>query len=612
VTTDHAKDRIRWRCGLIVALIMMVVALLPQIHFAIHRGRDWHGTNAITHPDEVAYSAYAASLIRGNPRRYDPYTGRGAEAGAAESLFSIQLIPAYTIALPGRWLKLSAATLFMIFTPLCAFTASLAIFWFLSLLTRDARLSAAGVFVILCLGTLGAGQGVLRYLLNLNFLIPLWVSQRVPPPSLYHLPFLRLYQPGVAFPLFFVLGVFVWRALNESRRSRSALHAACAGVTFVVLVFSYFFLWTAAAAWLLCIALVWMIFRRDEFKRAMIVFGTIGAMALPAIIGYFVLLSHRAATVDSAQALVLTHRPDLFRLPEIISSIVLLMLAIGSWRRLAPWREPASLLAASLALMVFAIFNQQVVTGRSLQPIHYEWFIGNYCALAALVLAAKLCWRNQGSQLLTNRRLIILAVIALAWGVGEVWLAASMALYRNRANDEFRPVATRLTSLAQGESAPTGTALVSDLALADRLPTDAPQAVLWAPHMLVFPGVNETEDRERFLRQLYYLGYDEDKIWSEIGNADWNFYAGLFPYERLSPVINGKPSPITPDEIRAQIKEYLNYAAEFDQHRAAAPTLSYVVVRAREPVDFQNLDRWYRRDSGEQIGDFVLYRVNLR
>src|SRR3954469_10923632 len=98
---------------------MMLIALVPQLHFVINRGRAWHGANAITHPDEVAYSAYAASLIRDQPRRYDPYTGRGAEPGAAESLFSIQLVPAYVIALPGRWLGLSAATMFMIFAPLC-------------------------------------------------------------------------------------------------------------------------------------------------------------------------------------------------------------------------------------------------------------------------------------------------------------------------------------------------------------------------------------------------------------------------------------------------------------------------------------------------------------
>ncbi len=591
---------------------MMLIAVFPQLHFVMYRGRGWQGANAVSHPDEVAYSAYTASLIRGNPRRYDPYTGRGAEGGAPESLFSIQVVPAYAIALPGRWLHLSASALFIIFPLLCAVASSLAIFWFLSLLTRDARLSAAGVLFILCVGTLIARQGIVRYVPNLNYLGPIWFPEHILPPSTYHLPFLRLYQPAVAFPLFFVLCVFVWRALNAASRVRGAVYAAGAAVVFATLIFSYFYLWTAAAAWLVCIALLWAIFRRVEFKRVTGTFAIIFGAALPAMIGYFVLLSHRAATVDSAQALVLTHRPDLFRLSEIAAFAALLMLVVGSARRFFEWRAPIVLFAASLALTVFAIFNQQVLTGRSLQPIHYEWFIGNYCALLAIVLAATLCWRNQTSRVLTNRRLAIIAVVALAWGFGEVWLAASVGWYRNRANDEFRPVASRLSASIADRPTNAATALIADLPLADRFPTDAPQTVLWAPRMLVFPGVSETEDRQRFFQQLYYLGYDERKIWAALDQKDWNFYAGLFPYYRLSRVVSGSSSPISPDEMRAQIHEYLNYAASFDRQRAGSPTLSYVIVHAKDQFDFQNLDRWYQRDQGEAIGDFILYRVKLR
>src|SRR5207253_6564210 len=152
---DEIKGgRNRWRWGIGAALAVMLMSLFPQAHFIANRGREWQGANAIAHPDEVAYSAYVASLIRGNPRRYDPYTGRGGETNAAESLFSIQFIPAYTMAVPGRWLGLSASTLFGCFPVLCACASSLALFWFLTLLTRDERLSAGAVLFVLCLGTL--------------------------------------------------------------------------------------------------------------------------------------------------------------------------------------------------------------------------------------------------------------------------------------------------------------------------------------------------------------------------------------------------------------------------------------------------------------------------
>src|SRR6266550_6256834 len=264
--------RIRWRCGLVAAAALMLVSLVPQFHFIINRGREWQGANAIAHPDEVAYSAYLASLIRGNPRRYDPYTGR---EQAPESLFSIQLVPAYVTAWPARLLGLRASVAFMILPPLCALASSLAIFWLFWLLTRDERISAAAVLVILGLGTVMAGQGIARHVPNLPYLVPLWISNRVAPVSLYHLPFLRLYQPAVAFPLFFVFCAAVWLALTRPTRRAALVAATGAGLVFALLIFSYFYLWTAAAAWLVCVLLLWLWLRKSERKRAAAVFGVI-------------------------------------------------------------------------------------------------------------------------------------------------------------------------------------------------------------------------------------------------------------------------------------------------------------------------------------------------
>ena len=604
---------IRWRWGLSVSIAMMFVALFPQIHFMGHRGREWHGANAITHPDEVAYSAYLASLVRGNPRRYDPYTGRGEQSEAPESLFSIQMVPAYSVALPSRWLGLSAPAAFMILPALCALAASLAIFWFIALVTHDERFSAAAVLGILGFGTLIAGQGIARHVLNLNYLIPLWISNRVSPPSLYHLPFLRLYQPAVAFPLFFLLCGLVWLALTCPAQRYAISAAAGAGLVFVLLVFSYFYLWTAAAAWLGCLCALWLLVNGSERKRTMMVIAIILAFAAAGLGAYLRMLSHRAATVDAAQALMLTHRPDPFRVPEIVVLCVLAVLGAGLWRRILRARDPVVLLAASFALTVLIVFNQQIITGRSLQPIHYQWFIANYCALTAVALTAALWWRSESRRLLTNSRLALIAIVALLFAFGEVWLAASVSWDYNLAVDEGKPVADRLAQYGQADGPPTvPVALMADFRLADRLPTDAPQAVLWAPRMLVFPGVTEAENRERFLQQLYYLGYDEKKFWAELDHPDWSFLAGILPYQRLSPVVSGSNAPVTPEELRAQVTSYLEYSRTFNRVRAASPTLSYLVVHAEKQPDYANLDRWYERDAGERIGNFILYRLKLR
>ena len=613
---ESSPERIRWRWPIVVAVLMMLIALFPQIYFALYRGPQWNGANAISHPDEVAYSAYLASLIRGDPRRYDPFTHRGAqnEGSAPESIFSIQFVPPYAIALPAHWLRFRASTVFIILPALCALASSFAIFWFVWLLTRDDRFSAASVPFILGLGTLIAGQGIVRHVLNLAYLIPLWISNAVASTSLYHLPFLRLYQPAVAFPLFFVLCALGWIALTRTKQRESLAAAAGAGIVLGLLIFSYFFLWTAAVAWLGSLGAIWLIFRSTERKRAFIVFGTILIFAVLALAPYFRMLSHRAATVDAAQALVSTHRLDLFRFPEIIALLVLASLSLRILPRRFDRHDPSWLGAAAFALTVFVVFNHQVLTGRSLQPIHYEWFIGNYCALMAAVLAFGHWGRGEGRLHLPNKKLATVAVISLLWAFAEVWLAASVSFDYNRAIDEGKPVADRLAQLDAGELThhSMSAVLIADLRLADRFPTDAPQPVLWSPHMLIFPGVSETENRERFWRQLYYLGYDEKKFWKELDHPDWYFLTGLFPYNRLSPALTGNQSPLTPEEFRAQIASYLDYAKMFNRARAAAPLLSYLIVHADREPDYTNLDRWYQRDAGERIGNFILYRLELR
>jgi hypothetical protein len=352
----------------------------------------------------------------------------------------------------------------------------------------------------------------------------------------------------------------------------------------------------------------------------MIVFGIIGGFALPTLILYFLLLSHRAATVDSVQALVLTHQPDLFRVSEIIVLLALMLLWLGLRRRHLQWRDGGVLFTVSLACAVLVVFNQQVVTGRSLQPIHYEWFIGNYCALVTMILTVSLWQRNRKRELITNTRLVVVAMVALLWGGGEAWLASSLNLGYNRMVDGVMPVASRLkvlsntdgTTQAEQSDNELPTVLMADPALADRLPTDAPQALLWAPRMLVFPGVTESDDRERFLQQLYYLGFDEKKLYKELERKDWSFLAGMFPYARLSPVVSGNTTPISPDEVRAKVREYLSYAGSFNRERAGSHVLSYLVVSADNQPDYANLDRWYERDAGERISSFVLYRLKLR
>src|SRR5438128_9922653 len=109
------RTRIEWKWGVLAALAMTFIGLYPQINLWLARGTQWQGSYVLTQGDESAYSAYIDALIDGRPRRNDPHTGRDDAPGAPqpESLFSIQFIPAYAIALPARWLHLSTSSAFI-------------------------------------------------------------------------------------------------------------------------------------------------------------------------------------------------------------------------------------------------------------------------------------------------------------------------------------------------------------------------------------------------------------------------------------------------------------------------------------------------------------------
>src|SRR5258705_4722226 len=96
--------RIRWRLGVLAACVVTLLSLIPQLHLWVSQGEQWRHAVAYNQGlgDEVAYAAYINALIDGRPRLSDPYTGRDHTSNRLhpESLFSIQFIPAYAIALP--------------------------------------------------------------------------------------------------------------------------------------------------------------------------------------------------------------------------------------------------------------------------------------------------------------------------------------------------------------------------------------------------------------------------------------------------------------------------------------------------------------------------------
>jgi hypothetical protein len=595
-----------WKFAVWGALTIALLSLCPQLLMWGSRSGQWNGSYAELHGDEWVYSAYVQALIDGRPRRNDSYTGRDdrPDNPQPESLFSIQFLPAYMIAIPARLLGISSSTAFIGLGILAPFFACLAIFWLIANVTQDRSLAAAGSVIVLCLGALGAGEGLIHLLIsgdNYSFL-----------------PFLRRYEPVVPFPLFFVFCTLVWKALNDRRFAFA--WAVGAGLVLDLLIFSYFFLWTTAGAWLACIALLWFVAYPGKLRRDSRPFLTILLLAGTALVPYAVLLSRRSVTMDAGQKLTLSHAPDLLRAPELIGLAAIVLIVFGALRGRLNWRAPETLFAASFAVTPLIVFNQQVITGRSLQPFHYGSFIANYLALVGVVLATVIIWRgSEGErQPIRYRWAGRLAFVAIWWAAIEVLAPAKVIIRDSQFTDRAAAVCQHLRQRSTSDGLVTSSAtdprplvLASDNKIAVILPTFAPQAVLWAPHF-DFLNLAPGESRERFYEYLYFTGMEGDKLAKELAQPMSTFAAAAFGHERVIPDLSVQAKPITTEEIALQVADYKAYYSSFTRDRALQHILSYVIVPSVGGPDLSNLDRWYQRDKGEQVGDYILYRVQLR
>ena len=593
------------------ATAMVLLSLIPQIHLWYVRGGEWNGAYATLQGDEFLYSAYVNALIDGRPRRNDPFAGLNStpKSPLPETAFSIQFVPAYVIALPARAFGASASTVFIVLVAIAGLLASLSVFWLLDSVTGDRKLAAVGVLFVLCCGALAGGQGLVGVLLDHT-------------PNFF-LPFLRRYQPAAAFPLFFVFSTLTWRTLTAENKGLARLYSMLAAVILGVLVFSYLYLWTAAAAWLGCLGLLWLWLRpAADRRRGLELLSIVVAITIFSLIPYAYLAAHRAINLDVVQTLSFTHRPDLLRVPEIIGACILVALVIGVRRGKLEQSDKRVIFAASFALLPFVVFNQQILTGRSMQPFHFENFVANYAALISMVIAAAILWRS-----VPGRALVWIATLCFLWGAIEVSLPTIARTPSDVVTDQMVPVLLRLKELSKqdgtvpglrNEGKASGMVFSPQMEVMGLLPTWTSQGTLLGKGRLDFGSASQKERKELLYAYLYYCQIDGRRLRELLNErtADWLLSSytrtAIFGHERVIPGLSFHFKPITEDEIEEEVRAYQTYVDSFSREEVLQHPLTYAVTRAEREPNLAHIDLWYERDAGEKVGDYNLYSVKLR
>ncbi len=578
---------------------MVLIAFYPQMSFWTARGAEWNGAYFVSNFDEVAYSAYVQALINGKPRKYDPYLARETEH---ESFYSIQFLPAYAIALPARALGLDASAAFIFLTMVSSSLAALLIFLLLFWITDDRLVSAAGVLIVCCMGAAVAYQGELR----------VWADGKI---LVDYMPFLRRYQPGFAFPLFFLFCGAVWRSLNAATRNRSVVWSTAGGVVFGLLVFSYFYLWTAAVAWLAVAYVLTFVLvpeRRSALWTNVRIMSIFGAATM---VPYFALISDRSPNIGSVQLLANTHAPDLSSPSMCFGLVVAVLVIVFASIGRSTVRDLRTVFALAFALMPVLLFNQQVVTGRSLQPVHYELFIANYSVLVALVLFISTVWREPviGPGLVRRFAFTVIAAMAAVWGLAEAYGSADRNIWFADLRDTSIPAIRYIDSLEQRtDRLGAAVVLATNTGTSDLIPTVADLRPLWGSHSSSVGGLDLNENKRLFHHYLALAGFNESDVEDGLRHGAFEMTANIFGSERALPSLGNATTPILSEEIDAEVRLFAEFRKNFTRDSAGDPELSYVIVPDGREPNLSVLDQWYERDAGTVAGPFRVYSVALR
>jgi len=481
---------------------------------------------------------------------------------------------------------------------------ALAIFWLSFLITRNTWLSAAAVLTVVAGGALISGIGVIGEFSEGGAAYP-------------YLPFLRRHIPSMSFPFLFALFGCLWNGLHAERSGKMLRWALLSAGCFAVLMFSYFYLWTTAASVMLVLSIVVLSGPGENRMRSFKFFASFGIAVLPFAVMYLLLIAGRSSTIDRTQLLVLTRQLDLYRNIEIIGIVLGIAsgaILIAKFRKVT-WFEGS--FVAAFSLMPLVVFNQQVLSGRSLQPFHYEYYSANYVVVLAAILLFALAVRELASRwtpIIVGLSVVVIAGSA-GWGIFETVQTTKLWDDINVVRDEAMPVNLRLRQLdlADGPT-PTNITFNTEPLQADSQPSVAPTAVLWARHQSAFAGLTDQEEnRIRYYKLLYYSEFDGKWLRRALeGCSNIEACMALFGWDRFNSTLSANARPLTREEVEQEIRNYENFSRSFDAAHAFEPKLDYLVTLTNDTTRFNRLAEWYEIGEPEIHGIYQISKLTAK
>lgn len=390
---------IEHRTAVCLAILVSVITAFPQVYFRIEHRNDgiYQGIELL--PDSP-WSARAREVQDGHPNFGNIYQKDG-----KDNPYIFPPLGSMVVGYMGQIFSLDINNTFLLSRLVLSFVVFFLIYSFVFLLSRDKLVALSSTAVLLLADSL----------LGFHSLSP--ILHGVSPDH-----FLRLARPVNPAMIYFFLFSFLasfWLFYRDppapdagGRAGKKWVYGIVSGIILGLNFYAYFYTWTYLYAF--GALLVLFLFVRSEWREAFRI-GTVFLLGLVLAIPYFVNL-YRASLFPTFEELghrsgiILTHQP-LFIGFAVIAALAVFLLFFP--------RDDKGKYFFGLAILLTPLvtMNQQILTGKIIEPDHYHWFFHKPLGVIFVFMTIFYLLDRRSSNLYKKALATLIITLSIATGV---------------------------------------------------------------------------------------------------------------------------------------------------------------------------------------------------
>lgn len=378
------------KIAIILALLAAIIVAFPQIYFRIdhsdvRKGGLYQGIELL--PDSP-WSPRVREIQDGHLSFGSIYYKDG-----KDNPYLFQPLGSLIVAYMGKTFSLDINNTLLLSRFVLIFIAFLLIYSFVFLLSKDKLIALCGASVLLLAESILSYFGITRIL------------QGISPEDFLRIS--RPVNPAMIYIIFFSFLIFFWLFYQK----RYWLHGIFSAIFLGLNFYNYFYSWTFLYAFGGVLVLIFIIQKKwQEALRVSSVF--IGALLLliPYGMNLYEATMHPAYLETSVRFGVVETRGLLFVGFFVIAALLIFLFLFPR-----DDKKPYFFVLA-LLLTPFITLNQQLITGKVLQPAHYHWFF--HKPIAVIMIFITFFYLFSRYNLIFYKKLLATLIIAASVFIG--------------------------------------------------------------------------------------------------------------------------------------------------------------------------------------------------